>query len=270
MYPILVDWGPVVLPAWHTMYVVGAIAAMAIFLWASQRLMPEVLTSKLTTLYAICYVFAYLGARLLSIFIEESEVIGITETLAALLRFGPMTFYGGAIAAYLVGTIYAIAQKLPFATLNDAGLPAGLVALALGRIGCFLNGDDYGKAVPLHPGDTPPWWAVTFPNLQDGIARYPVQIFESMAVACLAVALIVWTPRLRHEFRAGAVGYIAIIGYALLRFLLEFLRDDFRGFPFGNWMSTSQFISLVILVVAGLSIPYWIRKPPAAPSEGYS
>lgn len=265
MYPILVEWGSLVLPAWHTFYVLGALAALFLFLNLAARYVPEVPRYEVARLFAAIYIGGYVGARLLSILIEEPDVKGVWETLLALSRFGAMTFYGGAIVAALAGAAYARSRRMPIAALFDVGIPAGLVALAFGRVGCFLNGDDYGKAVPLAADGTAPAWAVVFPNLEDGIARYPVQLMEAGSALLLAVILIVARRRLRANFGPGFVGYIGIVGYANLRFLLEFLRDDFRGFAFGTWLSTSQFISVVILAVAGCMLPFWVKRRKSEP-----
>lgn len=258
MYPILLDFGPLVLPAWHTFYVIGAIAALLMLLRLGRRFAPEVPSHEIARVFATGYVFGYLGARLLSIVIEEPDVRTFGEILMAMVRFGPMTFYGGAIAAFIFGSAYVLWRRMPFATLCDIAIPSCLVALAFGRIGCFLNGDDYGKAAPLSEFGSP-WWAVTFPNLQDGIARYPVQLMEAGSVVMLAGLLLLSFERLRRTLRPGVIGFIGIVGYANLRFILEFFRDDFRGSPFSNWMSTSQFISILVLVVAAITIPFWIR-----------
>ena len=262
MLPILLNWGPLVLPAWHTFYVLGAFAAFSMLLYLGHFYAPDISQQDLSRLFTLSYVAGYLGARLLSILIEEPQVHGANATLAALLRFGPMTFYGGAIAVFIFGGSYVLSRRLPFAAMMDLAIPAGLLALALGRIGCFLNGDDYGKAVPLASGGSPPFWAVTFPNLDDSIARYPVQLFESAMVGFLVLSLCLGFSSIRRFGRPGLVGYLGIVGYANLRFGLEFLRDDFRGFAFGTWLSTSQFISLIVLAVCGLSIPLWLQLTP--------
>ena len=260
MLPILIHWGPLVLPSWHTFYVLGALAAFALLLDLARRHAPDLDRQVLSRLFAVSYVSGYLGARLLSIQIEEPDIRGFTSTLTALLSFGPMTFYGGAIAAFLSGSAYALINRLKVPILMDLAIPAGLLALALGRVGCFLNGDDYGKAIPMAGGAKPPIWSVTLPNLADGIARYPVQLIEAGLVSALALGLCIGFSYVRRHGRPGMVGYLGIIGYANLRFGIEFLRDDFRGFAFGTWLSTSQFISLIILAACAVSIPFWLRN----------
>jgi phosphatidylglycerol:prolipoprotein diacylglycerol transferase len=169
-----------------------------------------------------------------------------------------MTFYGGAILSFVCGFIYCRIKKVSASTLMDLAIPAGLLALSIGRIGCFLNGDDFGKAVPLKPGEAAPWWSVTFPNLEDAVPRYPVQLIEAFTVLILVLILTTAFVPLRRNFRAGAVGYFGIIGYANLRFFNEYYRGDLRGFV-GNSLSTSQFISLLILAAAALSLPFWLK-----------
>jgi phosphatidylglycerol:prolipoprotein diacylglycerol transferase len=265
VFPILFSWGPILLPAWHTFYVLGAIATFIIMLKLARAYHPEVPERSISRLFVICYVAGYFGARLLSIFVEESQTKGLLATLTALLQFGAMTFYGGAIAAFAAGYAYVKLAKLSLADMIDLSLPAGLAALSLGRIGCFLNGDDYGLPVPLAAGQAAPFWAVTFPNLKDGVARYPVQLYEAIAVGALVVALIALYPRIRAALKPGAVGFLAVVAYANLRFGLEFLRGDFRGSVLVDWLSTSQFISICVLAVAGLCVPFWLARK-AAPA----
>lgn len=233
----------------------GAVAAFVSLVRLGRHFTPEVGSHELSRLFGVCYILGYLGARALSILVEEPGV----SLIEGLLRFGPMTFYGGAIAAFVGGALFVRARRLPFAGIVDIAIPAGLLALAIGRVGCFLNGDDYGKAVPLAGGEAP-WWSVTFPVLEDGVARYPVQLMEAAVVVLLASSLVWGFRRLTQAFRPGIVGFLGVVGYANLRFGLEFWRDDFRGSPLGNWMSTSQFISTLILVACALTVPYWVMR----------
>ncbi len=257
MHPILVDWGPVVIPAWHAFYVLGAIGTFLLLLQLGRLHDSQIPRHELARLYVVAYVAGYFGARLLSIFVEEPEVQGVSAVLASLFRFGPMTFYGGAIFAFVFGTLYVKIRGLPLANVIDLAIPSGLLGLAIGRVGCFLNGDDFGKAAPLVDG-VAPIWAVTFPNLKDGVARYPVQLMETALALAVVVLLCRTFVRLRLAFRPGFIGFLGIVAYAVFRFGLEFIRDDFRGEAFGTGLSTSQFISLVVLLLCGLTIPSWV------------
>jgi phosphatidylglycerol:prolipoprotein diacylglycerol transferase len=90
-------------------------------------------------------------------------------------------------------------------------VPAGLLALAIGRLGCFLAGCCYGRPTALP-------WGVVFPEIGPP-ARHPLQLYSALGDALLLLVL----PRRARV--AGAVARRACIGFGCLRFLLETLRD---------------------------------------------
>ena len=260
MHPTFELWSGWSIPAWHLFFALSALTAYGVSQTQRRRIFPQVPAAHIDGLFLCCYVSGYFGARLLSILVEEPDVKGLWPVLSALFQLGPMTFYGGALAATAAGYAFARWRSLCPATAADLGIPAAMMALAVGRIGCFLNGDDFGRAAPVATDGSSPWWAVTFPSLGDHLARWPVQIMEAAAVFGLAIALMRWTVRIRISFRPGAVGLFGALGYANLRFWLEFLRDDFRGTILGSWVSTSQVISLAIVVIALPTLPYWVPR----------
>ena len=69
---------------------------------------------------------------------------------------GGLTFYGGLILAAPVVMIYMVRKKVPIRTAMDLCAPCITLGLAIGRIGCFLNGCCYGATCSLP-------WAVQFP-----------------------------------------------------------------------------------------------------------
>ena len=261
MLPILISHGDFVLPAWHTFYALGSLLAFVYLIKLTKLIAPEVSNSDINNLFSICYVTGYLGARILSIATEEPEISDLNAFIEALLKFGSMTFYGGAIAAFASGLVFAKARNLSILSLCDIGIPPGLLALAIGRIGCFLNGDDFGRPVPLDSSGDAPIWAITFPNLGDHVARYPIQLVESAFAALIAGSLGYYCRPLRHRFGPGMVGLLGIISYAIGRFCFEFYRGDERGVVFGTWLSTSQFISVLILSLCLIGASNrWFRK----------
>ncbi len=256
MYPILFEYGPFLIPAWHAFYVFGAFAAYFSFIYSAKKFYPELDKRDLAFVYIYAYLGGYFGARLLSIFIDEPYIKGFVDTLLALSRIGPMTFYGGFIGAVLCGYIFVYFRRLPPAKLLDLAVPSSFVALALGRVGCFLNGDDYGKAIPLSPGESPPWWAVNFPNLEDSIYRYPVQLIATISVSILVLFVFLNFKRIKNIAGPGSVASVTAIGYGVLRFMNEFLRGDPRGWVIEGVLSPSQFISLIIILFSGAYLVY--------------
>jgi phosphatidylglycerol:prolipoprotein diacylglycerol transferase len=260
MYPVLVDWGVVYIPSWHFFYVLGALAAYKLLIILAKKYDPSISQDFLSKLFVICYISGYFGSRLLSIFIEESAIFDTSNTFQELIlkfgerliSFGPMTFYGGAILASLSGCVYIVYKKQHLPRVLDLAFPAGFIGLFFGRIGCFLNGDDYGKPIdPLFDGSIP-FWAIKIPGLGEDIYRWPIQLIEGLSVLFLVLIVLLFFRRIRSVWGYGSVGFLTIIGYANIRLFTEFFRDDFRGYVFFSWLSTSQFISIVILMLGSI------------------
>ncbi len=261
MYPILVDWGPFFLPAWHVFFVLGAFAAYFYLLKMRRASAPEISEADLAWTYAFGYVGGYAGARLLTIAVNERATINsVADIIRQLFTFGAMTFYGGLIGAVVLAWLYARWRRLNAWALLDLAMPAGILGLAVGRIGCFLNGDDYGRPTALQ-GVAAPWWSVRFPNLDDHIARVPVQLLEAFVALAIVFVCVLLTKQRRWHWRRGSIGLLAMLTYAASRFLLEFLRGDpDRGYILIDWLSTSQFISLLIIFIGFLLISRRIKN----------
>jgi phosphatidylglycerol:prolipoprotein diacylglycerol transferase len=122
---------------------------------------------------------------------------------------------------------------------------------AIGRIGCFMAGDDYGRPTNL------PWGvAFTDPDAASiggaplGVPLHPVQLYESLVCAILFVVLLQITRRKKFD---GEVILAYTFLYGVARFVLEFFRGDAdRGFVFGGPLSTSQFIAAILVPVAAV------------------
>jgi phosphatidylglycerol:prolipoprotein diacylglycerol transferase len=251
MYPILLEWGSFVVPSWHAFFVLAALLGWwTLGLWRPLA-WPEGQARAVDTLFVIAYVSGYIGARGLSIILEG-------ENFSGLFELGSMTLYGGILLATLTSILYAQWRHLSVLRLADLALPSLLLGIAVGRIGCFLNGDDYGR--PLLDQTQIPFWAVKFPNLGDDLYRYPVQLIES--AVCLLIACYGWSKRSLLKRRPGEIGTIGILGYAVVRFILEFYRGDDRGQLISDLLSPAQVISIaVILSWAGFLIFSRIMRP---------
>ena len=142
--------------------------------------------------------------------------------------------------------------------------PAVALAQSVGRLGCFSAGCDYGTPARSFPGvvfTNPYSREVTGVPLNTKI--HPTQLYESLATLVIG-AILLW--RYRHKKKDGEIFLIYLTLYAVARFFLEFLRgDEDRGFVFHHALSTSQFIALLALVLAGGLWSYLRRQPEGAP-----
>jgi phosphatidylglycerol:prolipoprotein diacylglycerol transferase len=171
---------------------------------------------------------------------ERKSMCYPPQDCLAVFKFwqGGLTFYGGVLLAAPTGFLYAKRRKLGALRAADLLAPALMIALAIGRIGCFLNGCCYGA-------QTDSGFGVLFPgHLAE---RHPTQLYESLfAFALFAVLRWVLRPRMGRD---GQLFGTMLTLYGVFRICLEFVRDDPRG-ALGP-LSTSQLIGLP-LIATGL------------------
>ena len=158
--------------------------------------------------------------------------------------------YGGLILGVLCCWFYVKKiKKKSFLKIFDIAAPSIAIGQGIGRIGCFLAGCCFGKEIPA--GHWLSFIGVVFPNealceAPAGVLLWPTQLMSVAGDLLLAVFLIWYTDRERF---AGEVSVLYIGLYAIGRFLIEFLRgDEVRGFV--GFLSTSQFIAVIMLVLA--------------------
>jgi phosphatidylglycerol---prolipoprotein diacylglyceryl transferase len=173
-------------------------------------------------------------------------------------------FYGGFIASAFFAVWYVRTYHLPALKMFDIYAPAIALAQSVGRLGCFSAGCDYGTPTHSFLGvvfTNPYSHEVTGVPLNNKI--HPTQLYESLATLVIG-GILLW--RYRHKKKDGEIFLIYLTLYAVARFFLEFLRgDEDRGFVFHHLLSTSQFIAILALIVAGGLWSYLRRQPEAAP-----
>lgn len=201
------------------------------------------------------------GARLLD---RPWEAFAIWE--------GGMAMYGGFAGAVLFGVWSARRQGLDVANGLDTGLTAGFLGQAIGRVGCLLVGDDYGRIVPASWRDAPfpvtlrvpdaAWLDANTESLFDdelaGQVLWATQPWMS-AKALVLLALGLWLlPRRRYR---GQVALALVLGYGALRFAIEFFRGDaIRGLWFDGALSSSQLISIPLVLGSAYLLWRWRRR----------
>jgi len=190
---------------------------------------------------------------------------------------------GGVLAAYL----YLRRRGADFQAYFATASPAILVGQAIGRVGCFLNGDAWGIPTTLpwgisqprfgtfvpgfvrdHLVPAPAWiWSVgqgfTDPSAMQTVPLHPTQLYESVGDLLLAwvVVCLLRSPSAQGNTRAKVV-WLHLGGYSLLRFALEFLHGD-RDVAVWAGMTALQ-IGLVAFALASAGL-YLKAGRPAAP-----
>ncbi len=245
MHPILLTTPFFTLYTFGVLLAAAYLAALGWVVRGARRtgLDPDVMTS----LGFSAIVGALVGAKLMYVVRDPSA---LSDLRAVVTSAGD--FYGGFIGALVACAIFFRRHPdVPVWRASDVCAPAIALGQAIGRIGCFMAGDDYGR-----PASVP--WAVTFTDpgasaiggVPLNVPLHPVQLYES-AFCLVLFGFLVWLGRRRH--RDGAVIAAYTLLYAVGRFVIEFFRGDAdRGFVLGGLLSTSQAIAIVMVVTAGV------------------
>jgi phosphatidylglycerol:prolipoprotein diacylglycerol transferase len=125
--------------------------------------------------------------------------------LSHLVSQGGLTWYGGLIGGVVAAILCVRVAKLPWFTVFNAAAPTLAIGQALGRVGCFLVGDDYGRV-----SDVP--WAIAFPRglPPTDLPVHPTMLYE---VAWLVpLGLVLWRRRGRSPFLLGEYLFFAGLG----------------------------------------------------------
>jgi phosphatidylglycerol:prolipoprotein diacylglycerol transferase len=211
--PVLFRIGSFEITSFGALVALGALAG----LWVFRR---ELARSGLpdAAMDAAVYglVGGLLGAKLLYVFEHLDEA----TFLSLFLDRGGMSWFGGFAGGLAAGFATIRAKRWPMLAVLSAATPALAVGQMLGRVGCFLVGDDYG-----YPTSLP--WGVAFPKGLPPTTEpvHPTQVYEAIFLAMFAWVLIRWRRRGLSD-RTVLGRYFLLAG--AFRFGLEFLRVNTR------------------------------------------
>ncbi|MBV9505412.1 MAG: prolipoprotein diacylglyceryl transferase [Acidobacteriia bacterium] len=194
-----------------------------------------------------CALAAILGAKVMMILVDLPYY---AEHPAEIFSLGTLqaggVFYGGLIAALAVAAWYMRKMQLPALLTADVFAPGIALGHGIGRLGCFSAGCCWGVECHLP-------WAVRFTDPASQIPRdllnvpiHPTQLYESVA-EFLIFGILYW--RLRKPHSPGAVISLYLMLYATARFVVEFFRYHEQGNLWGGPLDTSQWLSLVLLLL---------------------
>jgi phosphatidylglycerol:prolipoprotein diacylglycerol transferase len=269
IYPLAFKIGPLEVTGYGIMMMVA-------FLMGGWLIALELRRRALTEEYAADMVAAaviggIIGAKL--------WYVALTRDPGALFSRGGLVWYGGFIGGTAAVILNGWRLRVPLRWTMQLVAPALAAAYALGRVGCFLVNDDYGR-----PTNLP--WAVRFPrglppstagNLEHlfgvavppgtdpstVLAVHPTQLYETAIM--LAAFAILWRLRLNDRPIGWLFGVYLVFAGAE-RFLIEILRakdDRFLG-PF----TLAQLTSVILVFIGTALVMAWRTGPSPAP-EGY-
>jgi len=279
MYPIIFE-----LPNWVPFLGGEAITSFGVFMLFSFLTGGYLIRAEMSRigqdpdkawdLVFMAVVGGILGAKVYYILLNYPRLA--TDPAALIFARGGLVWYGGFILATAMVVWEIRRKKLPLRPMADAVAPGLAMAYGVGRIGCFLVGDDWG--VP-----TDSWLGIAFPR---GYPATTVSNIEAMGISVdpalvekygqvlpvhptqlyevgisTAIFLFLWKIR-RHKHGAGWLFMLWLALAGMERFLVEFLRakDD----RFFGVLTLAQLISLGVVTVGIVGMNRTSKPVPTA------
>ncbi len=141
---------------------------------------------------------------------------------------GGLSFHGGLLGAFVVVYLFSKKHKISLIKLADILIIPGTLAIALGRLGNLFNSEIYGKITNVS-------WCFNFNNVES--CRHPYQIYSFLLHL---VSFFILLRLSKKQNKEGRIFFIGILLFGLVRFILDFWRDDivYYGLTLGQYFST--------------------------------
>ena len=264
MYPILFEFGPFIISSFGVMMVIA-------FLLGNYLLRKDVVAQGYDPLIAEDITFraaigGILGAKVYYL-IETiptgqaaDNINGLIEIIAGIFtlsggriasgiqNFGAgLVFLGGLIGGVAAISWYVYRKKLNWLEIADLAAPFLVLGHGIGRIGCFLVGDDYGIASNLP-------WAIAFPKglPPTDITVHPTQLYEMAAY--FSIFFYLRYRKRNQQFKGEIIfEYLFLGGFA--RFMVEFIRTNTK-YLFD--LSGAQYLSILMMGIGAYQM--WKRR----------
>src|SRR5690242_12746330 len=268
IYPLIFHLGPLEVTGYGLMLMVAFLTGG--WLIARQLREAQLREDYAADIVAAAVIGGIIGAKL--------WYVALTRDPGALLSRGGLVWYGGFIGGALAVIFNGWRLGVPLRWTMQLAAPALAAAYALGRVGCFLVNDDYGR-----PTNLP--WAVKFPQglppttagnlhglfgvpVPSGIdpstvlAVHPTELYETGLMLLAFFALWAW------RRRAKPIGWLfgAYLVFAgVERFLIEIVRakDDRLLGPF----TLAQLTSVILVAVGAWILTLWRNDPDPDPGS---
>ncbi len=248
--PTIVSVGPLALRWYSLMYVAGYVLGYRLVLKCIERGRTTLTRADLDNLIWYLVVGMLIGARVLYVLVYGRSDYAAHPLEVLAVWQGGLSFHGAILGMAVAIILFGRRYRFPVLAVSDVVALCGTPGLFFGRIGNFINGELYGR-----PTSVP--WAMVFPSDRLHVPRHPSQLYEAFAEGVLLGVLLWWADgfaRRRGFNRPGLITGIFLVGYAVIRFCLEFTRepDAQLGLVIGPF-SMGQLLSLIMLL-AGLAL----------------
>lgn len=248
--PVLLHLGPIQVRWYGVLYALGFVLGYFILIRLAKEKKFSLSKDDIGDLVFYLILCIVLGARIgYILFYNLSYYVSSPLEILALWH-GGLSFHGGFIGAIVAIYLFSRKKKLHFYEISDMVVVPAALALALGRIGNFINGELYGRITNVQ-------WCVDYSkntNLMEKIegCRHPSQLYESFYSFVMFAVLYLLS---KKNLPRGVLTWGFVAMYGLFRTLAEFFRqpDAQVGFLLGG-MTMGQLLSIPMFVLGSYMV----------------
>lgn len=244
--PTILSIGPIAIRWYSLMYVAGYVLGYRLVLKRIETGRSSISRADLDNLIWYLVAGMLLGARLVYVLVYGRAEYAAHPLEAFAIWRGGLSFHGAIAGMTVAIALFARRYRYSVLEITDLVALCGAPGLFFGRLGNFINGELYGRPTNVR-------WAMIFPADPLQVPRHPSQLYEAFAEGVILSALLWWidgVARRRGYARSGLMTGLFLIGYAIVRFSLEFARqpDAQLGLLMGG-LSMGQLLSMIMLTV---------------------
>jgi len=252
MHPILFEVGGITVYSYGFMIALGVIGAVAYMFFQGKKDVGLTL-DQANTLFLLIFIAAFVGGKIFLLL--ENPSLYLSEPKKLLTGRG-FVFYGSFLFAIPAMLWFFKKHKLNAYKMLDVMAIVTCIVHMFGRIGCFFAGCCYGRPTTGPLG-------ITFTNeacqAPLNTALIPTQLLEAGFIFLVMLFLLIIKSKFQKFY--GQLFLLYLILYAIGRSVLEIFRGDVaRGFIIDRYLSHSQFIALLVVIVTGFVYVQWSKK----------
>ncbi len=242
--PIIASIGPFEIRWYGLMYALSFAYLYFMISFLAKRKKIKITKQEVEFFVLLETVALLVGARLFEV-IVYNPLHYLANPLKILAVWeGGLSFHGGLIGMFVVGYWFCKKKKInPLQMADIMVIPVG-IALFLGRMGNFINGELYGRITDLP-------WCFKFKGAEG--CRHPSQLYE--AAKNLVIFGVMWTIKDKKQPH-GFFFALFLMMYGTLRFLIEFVREPEVMVGF---LTMGQFLC-VLMIIAGGVLMWYLKK----------
>lgn len=245
--PVLLSIGPLEIRYYGIIYALGFVIGYFFLKHRIKQKRLKLSIEQLDSYFFWLLISVLVGARVFEIIFFSWDYYSKDLLQMFAVWNGGLSFHGGLVGAALATYFFCKKHKVKFYEIADTLVIPAALGLALGRIANYINSEHYGKIAEAVK--TP--WCVVYHRV-DEYCRHPSQLYESLKNLVIFGILMFYDnmSRKKAKYKQGTIFWMFVLLYGILRFIVNFYRDDilYWGLSMGQWLSALMVVVALVFL----------------------